>query len=183
MDDEPATPWIALGACAVAAAAAAALAFSACAAGANTVCPAIGWSNTLTVGLADGWPPVDGGALVVECSSRCGLMLGPTDEPDEVQVPLTGRSTVVQLEMTTPDSAALTVLGPDGTELAQLDADLDWRRVGGSEECGGPSAASVVVPAREAQISTTMSPSTSRTGNTWIGKAPLVEAPSDHRYA
>jgi hypothetical protein len=49
--------------------------------------------------------------------------------------------------MTLPDSAVLTILGPDGTELAELDADLDWRRVGGTEECGGPSAASVVVPA------------------------------------
>ena len=143
MDDEPATPWIAGGACAVAAA----LAFSACAAGVSTVCPAIGWSNTLTVGLDSGWPPVDGGTLVVECSSRCGLVLDPADPPDEVTVPLTGRSTVVQLDMTLPDSAVLTILGPDGTELAELDADLDWRRVGGSEDCGGLSVASVVVPA------------------------------------
>jgi hypothetical protein len=143
MDDDRGGTWIALGACAVAAA----LAFSACAAGASTVCPAIGWSNTLTVGLADDWPPVDGGSLVVECSSRCGLMLSPTDEPDELSVPLTGRSTVVQLDMTAPDAVVLTVLGADGAELAQLGTDLDWRRVGGTEECGGPSAASVVIPA------------------------------------
>jgi hypothetical protein len=143
MDDDRGGTWIALGACAVAAA----LAFSACAAGASTVCPAIGWSNTLTVGLADDWPPVDGGSLFVECSSRCGLKLSPTDEPDELSVPLTGRSTVVQLDMTAPDAVVLTVLGADGAELAQLGTDLDWRRVGGTEECGGPSAASVVIPA------------------------------------
>jgi hypothetical protein len=143
MDDEPAAPWIATGVCA----AAAALLFSACAANGTTVCPAIGWSNTLTVGLADGWPDVAGGTLTVECSSRCGLMLGSTEAADQVTVPLTGRSTVVQLDMTTPDSAVLTVLGTDGTALGGLDADLDWRRVGGSEECGGPSAASVVLPA------------------------------------
>jgi hypothetical protein len=143
MDDEPATPWLALGACAVAAA----LAFSACAAGATTVCPAIGWSNLLTVELAAGRPAVEGGSLIVECSSRCGLTPGPTDEPDEVSLPLSGRSTVVQLDMTTPDSVVVTVLGPDGATLADLETDLDWRRVGGTEECGGPMAASVVVPA------------------------------------
>ena len=143
MDDEPATQWIALGACAIAAA----VAFSACAAGATTICAAIGWSNSLTVGLAAGWPPVEGGSLIVECSSRCGLAPGPTDEPDEVSVPLSGRSTVVQLDMTTPDSVVVTVLGPDGATLADLETDLDWRRVGGTEECGGPMTASVVVPA------------------------------------
>jgi hypothetical protein len=143
MSEDAGTGWIALGA----SAAAAALAFSACAGGASTVCPAIGWSNTLTVGLADDWPPVDGGTLLVDCSSPCGLQLHPEDEPDQVTVPLTGRSTVVQLDMTTPDSVGITVLGSDGTELADLDTGLDWRRVGGTEECGGPHAASTVVPA------------------------------------
>jgi hypothetical protein len=120
------------------------LAFAACSAGGSTVCPAIGWSHTLTVGLADGWPDVAGGSLAVECASRCGLM---PDGPDQLSVPLTGGSTVVQLDMTLPDSAVLTVLDADGTERAELDADLDWRRIGGSEDCGGPMAASVVVPA------------------------------------
>jgi hypothetical protein len=64
-----------------------------------------------------------------------------------VSVPLSGRSTVVQLDMTTPDSVVVTVLGPDGATLADLETDLDWRRVGGTEECGGPMTASVVVPA------------------------------------
>jgi hypothetical protein len=139
VDDDWGTTWIAGGACAVAVA----LAFSACSAGATTVCPAIGWSNTLTVGLADAWPDVPGGSLSVECPSRCGA----AGDQDRLSVPLTGRSTVVQLDMTSPDSAVLTVLDADGRELAELDADLDWRRVGGSEDCGGPSVASVVVPA------------------------------------
>jgi hypothetical protein len=125
---------------------AAALALAACGAGAETVCPAIGWSNALTVGLADDWPPLDGGSLLVECSSRCGTY-GREGPPDELSVPLSGASTVVQLDMTAPDSVALTVVGADGTELTQHDADLDWVRVGGSDECGGPHAASVTVPA------------------------------------
>ena len=38
-------------------------------------------------------------------------------------------------------------IGPDGGVLAGLSADLDWQRVGGSEECGGPHEATVTVPA------------------------------------
>ena len=142
MEDDPSTRWIAGGACVIAAA----LAPAACGAGAATVCPAIGWSNAVTVGLADDWPPLDGGSLRVGCSSRCGTY-GRAGPPDELSVPLTGASTVVQLDMTAPDAVVVTVLGADGTARTRHDADLDWVRVGGSEECGGPHAASVVVPA------------------------------------
>ena len=145
MDDERSSRWIAGGACVMAAA----LALAACDSGAGTVCPAIGWSNGLTVALADDWPPVEGGSLLVECSSRCG-MYGREGADDELSVPLSGPSTVVQLDMTAPDSVVLSVIGADGTEVAQHDADLEWVRVGGSEECGGPHAASVVVPAPDA---------------------------------
>jgi hypothetical protein len=143
MDDDRTGAWLVLGACAVTAA----LAFSACAVGASTVCPAIGWLNGLTVDLEIGWPPVDGGSLLVECSSRCG-MYGREGPPDELSVPLGGASTAVQLDMTVPDSVVLTVLDAHGTELAEIEADLDWVRVGGSEECGGPMRATVPVPAR-----------------------------------
>jgi hypothetical protein len=141
MDEDASTAWIAGSACLMTAA----LALAACGAGAETVCPAIGWSNTLSVGLADGWRAVDG-TLLVECSGPCG-MYGREGPRDEVSVPLSGASTVVQLDMTAPDSVILTVVGADGTELTRHDADLDWDRVGGSEECGGPHTASVVVPA------------------------------------
>jgi hypothetical protein len=142
MDDDLVSPWIARGACLMTAA----LALSACGAAGGTVCPAIGWSNSLTVGLAAGWATVDGGTLLVECSTPCGMPALRTDEPGDVSIRLTGSSTVVQLDMAAPDSVALTVLGPDGTGLATHQADLDWRRVGGTEECGGPHAASVVIP-------------------------------------
>ena len=141
MDDDASSTWIAGAACVMAAA----LASAACGAAAGTACPAIGWSNTLTVGLADAWPVVDGGSLRVACASPCGVH-GPAGPAHELTTPLSGTSTVVGMDMTAPDSITLTVLGPDGTELAVLDADLDWRRVGGSEECGGPHAASVVIP-------------------------------------
>lgn len=125
---------------------AAGLALASCSQAGGTACPAIGWSNAVTVALADGWPPVDGGTLLVGCSSPCGTY-GREGPADELSVPLEGRSTLVHLDMTAPGSVTVSVLGADGAELAVHDVGLDWRRVGGSEECGGPHAASVVVPA------------------------------------
>jgi len=49
--------------------------------------------------------------------------------------------------MATPDAVAVTVLAADGAELAGVDVELDRVRVGGSAECGGPSEATVTVPA------------------------------------
>ena len=49
--------------------------------------------------------------------------------------------------MVVPETVDVTVLGPDGAVLAELTADPEWERVGGSAECGGPMAATVTVPA------------------------------------
>ena len=49
--------------------------------------------------------------------------------------------------MVSPETVAVAVLGPDGAVLAELTADLEWARVGGSAECGGPHEATVTVPA------------------------------------
>jgi hypothetical protein len=116
----------------------------------GTVCPAIGWLDALTVELAEGWAAVPGGSVTVECPSTCAgefrLDASPV-ERDVVTVPLSGATTAVQFSADRPDSVVVTVTGADGTELARQPADLDWRRVGGSAECGGPMAATVVVPA------------------------------------
>jgi hypothetical protein len=146
MDEDTGNARAMLGACVLAGL----LAPAACSAAAETICPAIGWSNTLTVGLAGDWPPLDGGSLTVECSPRCGWVIRqdePLTDQDELTLPLTGSSEVVQLDMSRPDSVVVTVLGAERAQLGRVDADLEWRRVGGSEECGGPMAASVVVPA------------------------------------
>ena len=121
-----------------------------CRAGPEQACPAVGWTNELTVELAPDRPAVPGGTVHVACSSPCGIGLSRTgtDEPlDELSAPLSGRSAQLQLDMTTPDSVVVTVLGPDGGQLAELDTDLDWVRVGGSAQCGSPMQASVLVPA------------------------------------
>ena len=146
MDDDSNNRWIAGSAGAMAAA----LALGACTDGAPVACPAIGWSNAVTVTLADDWPPVEGGSLTVDCAPMCGWAVmqdGPIAEQDQVAAPLDGRPAVLHLDMSAPDSVSIRVLGPDKEELADVDTDLDWRRVGGSEQCGGPMEATVVVPA------------------------------------
>jgi hypothetical protein len=146
MDDDPGIPWIAGGALVVAAA----LALAACRNGAGTACPAIGWSNALVVTLADDWPPVEGGSLAVDCAPRCGWAVVQDGAPvdlDRLTAPLDAGSAVLHLDMSVPDSVDVRVLGPDGAELAELEAGLDWVRIGGSEACGGPMEATVTVPA------------------------------------
>jgi hypothetical protein len=122
---------------------------TACRSEQGTACPAIGWLDALTVEL-DGWAEVPGGSVTVECPSTCAREIrldAPAIERNEVSVPLSGATTTVPFTYGRPDSVVVTVTGPDGAELARQPADVDWRQVGGSAECGGPMAATVVVPA------------------------------------
>jgi hypothetical protein len=125
------------------------LALAACD-GVGQACPAIGWGSTLTVELAPDWPPGEGRSVEVGCPEPCGLPAlssTPSGPIREGVAPLTGTSTALSFVMDTPDSVVVPVLGPDGVVLAEVAADLDRERVGGSEECGGPMAATVTVPA------------------------------------
>ena len=108
------------------------------------VCSAIGWSNGLTVRLADDWPPGDGRTLSVDC----GLFESCPEAVDgATAVPLVGGEAVLMLGFATPDDLTLRVSDATGV-LTVHEADLGWTRVGGSEECGGPSeTGAVVVPA------------------------------------
>ncbi|MGY1832959.1 hypothetical protein ACI8AA_21305 [Geodermatophilus sp. SYSU D01180] len=125
-----------------------------CAAGSGgpgeVVCPAIGWVNAVRVQLTGDWPGPAPASVRVVCEPSCGQVVRPDRDPEsrrEVTAPLTGTTAGVPTETETPDAATVTVLAADGGTLAEVGADLDWVRVGGSEECGGPMAATVVVPA------------------------------------
>jgi hypothetical protein len=120
--------------------AAAVLALAGCD-GVGRACPAIAWGNGLAVELADDWPPGEGRSVQVGCLQPCGL------EVPEGVAPLDGDRATVSFLLETPDEVDVAVLGPDGAVLAQLTADLEWVRVGGSDECGGPHEATVTVPA------------------------------------
>lgn len=117
-----------------------------CNAGPSTACPAIGWGSRLVVELGDGWPGA--GAVRLECPSWCGLAVDPVDDgPDAVTVQLTGSTAYVPFMMAAPEDVIVTVLAADGTVLSTAEVELDWVRVGGSAECGGPTEATVEIPA------------------------------------
>jgi hypothetical protein len=112
----------------------------------GTVCPAIGYSDGLTVRLADGWPPGAGRSVTVTCDEPCGPGdLGGGPRARSVSASVLGSEATLTISGQ-PASVIVTVV-ENGAVVARADADLDWRRVGGSAECGGPEAATATVPA------------------------------------
>jgi hypothetical protein len=122
------------------------LALAACDGDVERACPAIGWSNLVTVELAGPWPDGGGRSVRLGCGTPCDPSL-PSEAPSAVTAPVQGSVARVVLGMVTPDIVDVTVLGPDGAVLAETTADLEWVRVGGSPDCGGPHEAAVTVPA------------------------------------
>ena len=123
------------------------LAVAGCGAGDGAVCPAIGYSSTLVVELDEGWPEQPGRSVRVDCAEPCPPDPLSTVAPgDERTVELIGRSATVSW-FDGVDSVVVSVLDVDGTPLAEVESELDWVRVGGTAECGGPMSATVIVPA------------------------------------
>ena len=98
--------------------------------GPERVCPPIGWSSTVVVELAPEWTDSEGASVRVA---------------DRPAVPVADGSAEVWLDMSSPSTVQVAVLDAQGEVLAEREADLDWRRVGGTAECGGPTEATVVV--------------------------------------
>lgn len=127
------------------------LLLAACAAEPEVACPAIGWPATLAVHLAPTWPPGTGAAVELSCSGAeaCGIEVPALDDEPTAPAPQDVVAGTAEFDMVTgaPESVMVTVLDADGEVLAAHEASLDWVRVGGTEECGGPTEAEVVVPA------------------------------------
>ncbi|MGY1724924.1 hypothetical protein ACI79W_17950 [Blastococcus sp. SYSU DS0533] len=114
--------------------------------GTDRICPAVDHGRTLIVQLADDWSAAEGHTVEVRCEEPCGLVQRDDDElTREVSGALVG-STARLPVMAMPGSVVVRVLGPQGPEAAVAES-LSWSRVGGTEECGGPMEAVVVVPA------------------------------------
>ena len=144
------------------------LAFGIPVAGCSTACPAIGWVNSVTVELAGDVSRVDAVQLCAEdaCSelrpepgtavprivvtTPLDARASPTPEAQPTMAPFyaeridadTWRFTV---NMSSPDHVTAKALSSTGEVIAEKDADLDWKRVGGSAQCGGPVEASPVL--------------------------------------
>ena len=110
-------------------------------------CPAIGWINSLTVELVGDTSSV---AAVQLCTPH-GCAPSPDLDPSSswALVALTDRdgdSWSFSTDMSAPDELVVKTLTADGVVLSEESVAPDWTRVGGSEQCGGPSEA--VVSAR-----------------------------------
>lgn len=118
--------------------------------GLEQACPAIGWGSQLFVELAVDRPTAR--AVQVECPAPCGLPV-PMPEPgapeptgpESATVELTGSTATVSFVLGAPDLITLRVLDGGGAVLTAAEVDLDWIRVGGTVECGGPHEAQVTI--------------------------------------
>lgn len=131
-------------------------------------CPAIGWSNVVEVHLNGNVSEVASVELCVDgvCSTstpydsapfepRQMTTLGPEQLPSISPAPaatyspyfstrVDERTWKFQVQISTPGSVTLRALSTAGTVLAEKDVVLEWRRVGGTEQCGGPGVAGPV---------------------------------------
>ena len=138
------------------------------------VCPAIAWSNSLTVSLNGAVEGVDVVEFCVEntCSvpaprpapstsripgatpdagavpPRSPEVARPSDSPRGpspfIALKADDRTWRFQLMMRTPEVAVIRARTAEGQVLAEREVPLQWTRVGGSGQCGGPSTAAPV---------------------------------------
>jgi hypothetical protein len=106
----------------------------------------MGWSNTVEVNLEG--PAVAHVDRLGFCMDPGCLV--PTTAP--TQFPETGGGPYlatalndgrwrVEFGMSAPAEVTIEAFAADGRTLGRTVSELDWRRVGGSEECGGPGQA------------------------------------------
>lgn len=121
----------------------------------GVACPAIAWANQAEVRLTGSARAVERVAWVELCDdSACSRSAEDPRDPDaDDRLPMdltyeAVRSSLdvwtMQLVMSAPDAVTLTAYAADASVLAVADADLEWTRVGGSAQCGGPGVADPV---------------------------------------
>ena len=106
----------------------------------STACPAIGWVNDLTVTL-DG--DVDDVDVVELCTGKTCSRPEGSQQAMEGSTPFmasaNGDATLtIHIGMQAPKAVSVRALSADGGVLAETRTYLEWKRVGGSERCGGP---------------------------------------------
>lgn len=108
----------------------------------DIVCPAVGYFQTLTVELEGGVAAVDDVKICVD--DRCSPSTTP---PDDLPVVTGGMTTAGEWVFTGlfPEDFTVRLFDSGGAAIADQAVDPDWVLTGGSPECGGPTAATVVV--------------------------------------
>lgn len=130
------------------------------------VCTAVGWINHVSVQLTGSSGDV---AAIEMCADGVCVSSTPlphSDEPLHVLTPeelatysptptviplspftisqLDDEHWRISLDMGAPETITLRALSSTGVVLAEEDFPLEWQRVGGSEQCGGPGEAGPV---------------------------------------
>jgi hypothetical protein len=124
------------------------LATAGCGADEFTACPADAavLSPNVVVQLAGDRPEGDAATVVLRCTPACVVDMKGDPTSDTLSSPVDGGVAGFDV-LADPDTVVVTVLDLDGGELAEMETGLEFERVGGSEECGGPMRATVTVPA------------------------------------
>ncbi len=132
------------------------------------VCTTIGWTNTVGVELSGNAGVVTALEMCADgvCTSSATLEQG-SDEPLRLatEIPknpstsspastrdpslysiarVDERAWKVSLDMQAPEMLTLRAVSAEGEVLAEREFALEWRRVGGTERCGGPHEAGPV---------------------------------------
>lgn len=131
--------------------------------GCSTACPAIGWINSVSIHLNGNVRDVAVLELCAdgECATSAPL---PQESEESLRVVRPEELATVSSErppgpslfsilrvdernwrasvgMTTPETVTVRALSSTGQVLAEREVPLEWRRVGGTEQCGGPGEA------------------------------------------
>lgn len=123
--------------------------------GTDVVCPAVGWISTITVRLEGDLTAVDDVEIctpegcsvpdvtaVQTASPKSAVPSSPVDPSASTAPFAAARTAVISWLFTVrgslPGEVDTRVLARDGTLLAEQQSRLEWTRVAGSEECGGP---------------------------------------------
>ncbi|MFP3713371.1 hypothetical protein [Puerhibacterium sp. TATVAM-FAB25] len=101
-------------------------------------CPAVGFSSLLEATLSGDTADV-AHVRVCDDEGRCEPPAPGDPDAGAVGVPPERRGGTWLLTLfSSPDRVVLQALDADGAVLAETVRDVEWRRVGGSERCGGP---------------------------------------------
>lgn len=142
---------------------AAAVVLSSTVSGCSWACTTIGWANAVNVELGGNASAV---AAVELCADGVCASAAPplpaSDEPLQVMTAVPDASAApssapdggalrfsteqidertwrVSFDMQSPDSLVVRAVSATGEVLAEREVTVEWERVGGSDQCGGPS--------------------------------------------
>lgn len=107
-------------------------------------CSSVGWFNRIEVQVTGNAAPV---ARLDFCAGFDSTP-GPNRAPDPTTSTHTGDTWNLYTDMTTPKLGRIAAIDAQGGRLVESEVALNWKRVGGTAECGGPEVAYVdlIVP-------------------------------------